>query len=125
VGPDGRHGRRQSFFRPNRVLAAAPFNALQATKRATAKGVTQFRGVAVVASEWRCGQSWVAETLSLSKLNATPLRLGSMIPRRQEAEFFALPGTTKLNPRFLAVWIKRFNRFSSIKVKAASSPPLA
>jgi hypothetical protein len=108
---------------------------LQATKRATPKGVarsasadygaTGFGSVAVVASEWRCGHSWVVETFSLSKLNATPLRLRSIIARRQETEFFALPGTTKLNPRFLAVWIKRFNRFSSIKVKAASSPPLA
>jgi hypothetical protein len=60
-------------------------------------------------------ERWIARTRSL------PRSTQRFAPSLGSAIF----GTAKLNPRFLAVWIKRFNRFSSIKVKAASSPPLA
>jgi hypothetical protein len=99
------------------------------------------RGVAVVARK-KALRSILGRT-SAFRLHAerNALRLGFGSARNYairnqnqgRAEFFAvstelaevLPGTTKLNPRFLAVCTNRFNRFSSMKAKAASRPPLA
>ena len=76
-GPAGRHCCALGFLRPNRGLAAAPFNALPATKRATSIDMARFPGVAV----------WYTEYVAFNSRSGTPFHIARPIQRPSDWAF--------------------------------------